>query len=131
MKKNDSFCIFCGEKGMSKQHVWPDWMKKVIPREDIQEHYQNIIRVQLTDSKYAFISPEILKKRGNIASRMIRNVCKKCNGGWMSRLETSVQPKMTDMMLDKKTTLTKSELLSISAWAVKQKPKGFYPPHPH
>ncbi|MEL4294047.1 hypothetical protein [Shewanella xiamenensis] len=118
MKNKDSYCIFCGGTGMSKQHVWPDWMKTVIPRENKQEHYQNMIKLQFDDSKYASITPEILKKRGHVATRKIRNVCKKCNGGWMSRLETSVKPKMTDMMLNKQTILTNSEMLSISAWAV-------------
>ena len=32
-------CIFCGGTGLSKEHIWSDWLKSLIPRNDAHGEY--------------------------------------------------------------------------------------------
>jgi hypothetical protein len=80
-----NICVFCGEPGATKSHIWPEWFKHILPRHshhiDIEEEY------------YAY-DPEakpdrssMKTKDGDAGSRKPRNTCFKCNNGWMRHLE--------------------------------------------
>lgn len=64
------------------------------------------------------IRPDIQIKRGPLGSRKIRNVCTKCNSGWMSRLESAAKPALTDLILGNKTILDATNQKVISSWTV-------------
>ena len=81
-------CIFCGEPGLSKGHVWPDWLKNILPT--TATHHE------VTTGYFATFEPEvpgppktIEEKHGPARSRKPRNTCKKCNSGWMSGIENA------------------------------------------
>ncbi|HIC8862703.1 TPA: hypothetical protein ACW7Y0_003737 [Aeromonas hydrophila] len=95
----------------------PDWIKKVIPREG-SAHQQMLLRMNPIDVGVYAIQPEIKNNRGPFGARKIRNVCGKCNGGWMSRLETKAKLKLTALMLGENTTLDSKDVLNISSWAM-------------
>lgn len=109
-------CVFCNNPGVTKQHMWPDWLKKIIPREG-NKHSQNTILTKLISHKTVFVQPDIKFKRGPIGARKIRNVCGKCNSGWMSRLEESARLALTSIVLCEEKILTEKELLSIASWS--------------
>src|SRR5947208_778698 len=41
-------CIFCGGRGLTKEHMWADWLRPYIPRE-MQEHRSASSIFSLTD----------------------------------------------------------------------------------
>lgn len=83
-KSNDRVCVFCGGslgKNRAKEHIFPKWL---------QERYQ-IAGLQLD----IVLHTEPRKKRPlTFGSYLSGFVCKQCNTGWMSRLEsrTFIQP---------------------------------------
>ena len=111
-------CIFCGKGGLTKQHVWPDWLRNVVPRLN-NTHEQSKIHV-LTNlmNKSAHISPSLKNYQGHQGVRKIRNVCKTCNGGWMSRLETKAKPLLSSMILQNPVVLEKEAQAIIASWVV-------------
>lgn len=115
--KQRGYCAFCGSAGVTKQHVWPDWLKTVIPREGT-EHSQSLTRVNNAVPDVFIIRPELEFHRGPFGARKIRNICATCNSGWMSRLETAAKPSLTELIMRRSLTLDSASQLSLSAWAV-------------
>ncbi len=115
-KKGRGQCVFCSKGGLSKQHMWPDWIKKIVPRTD-SSHTQHLMRFNILPGKTALIRPELQQHRGNIGARKIRNVCKSCNSGWMSRVEERAKPILTKLILGESTEINKLGQKEISSWA--------------
>jgi hypothetical protein len=115
--KTPGICVFCGSLGVTKQHIWPDWLKKVIPREG-SEHFQLLTKIKATDPKLVTLQPELQSHNGPTGSRKIRNVCAKCNNGWMSKLESSAKPILIDLMSSKKVFLDFDQQEILSNWIV-------------
>ena len=82
-------CIFCGaalthsslnqHDSRTKEHVYGDWFKKCVANDKIKMFTSD-------GDTTMFHRQTRLKKLWN------RSVCKKCNNGWMSRLEEEVDP---------------------------------------
>lgn len=80
-------CIFCGatDKKMSKEHVWPEWLDKLLPP-----------GVAEADHTYSFEDAE----RGEYLRLTempphdvkVRDVCEPCNNGWMNDAERAAKP---------------------------------------
>ena len=106
MAKPPGICIFCGKGGMTKQHVWPDWLKLAVPR-SFARHSQIYTHMDLQSVDRPLVSSPIVKsKQGDPAVKKVRKVCKSCNSGWMSRLETAAKPVLTPIIRGKNATLS-------------------------
>ncbi|SMC62987.1 hypothetical protein [Sporomusa malonica] len=116
-KKPQGKCIFCGGDGLSKQHVWPEWLKNVIPRET-STHIQHRMKINYLSPECILVHPSFELHQGHGGVKKIRNVCRKCNSGWMSSLETKAKPILTSLILGEPITLDAHSQLVISAWSV-------------
>jgi hypothetical protein len=91
MSKPAGKCVFCGRRGLTKGHVWPDWLSEILP--PTASHH-----VLETGKTYTFTpvvpGPIYSKRRrqGHAGSRKPRNTCGECNSGWMSVIEGSAKP---------------------------------------
>src|SRR6516164_7709944 len=82
-----TLCIFCeGASGasISHEHVLPDWLNEVFPRDPATVH-------TLGTTSWVGLSPgapvtKRYRKRGHVTTRQVRVVCEKCNNGWLSGL---------------------------------------------
>jgi hypothetical protein len=110
-------CVFCNGTGLTKQHVWPDWLKNVIPR-DNNQHSQFLTHVSLKDPELVVVQPDVLVRQGHAGTRKIRNVCASCNNGWMSKLEGDVKSILTSLILNDVVRLGIESQKNISAWVV-------------
>lgn len=115
--KQPGKCIFCGGGGLTKQHVWPDWIKNVLPRAG-SEHIQHTIGIKMKPPNFAILIPGLRFRKGHTGVRKIRNVCKYCNSGWMSQLENAAKPHLSKLILGDDTTIENNHQLSIAAWTV-------------
>jgi hypothetical protein len=116
---NPGRCVFCGNTGMTKQHIWPDWMKNVLPRaESTTTRHQ--INFDYPDSGAPFdkvaLRPQLAFKQGHAGTLKIRRVCASCNGGWMSRLEQEAKPILTPLLLGHTKALNRQHQDIMSAW---------------
>lgn len=108
--------MFCGRTGVTKQHMWPDWLGSVISREG-SEHTQFITRINHEIPGHFVFAPDLQFKRGPAGSRKIRKVCGKCNSGWMSILESQAKPALAAMIRDEEFKISLEMQRRLSAWA--------------
>jgi hypothetical protein len=95
-------CIFCKDRADSVEHLWPEWVLKLLPPKTIS----------------GFIGRHKDLKFGREFT--VRCVCeKRCNNGWMSELETASKPILGAMIADKSIFLDSPQQWTIAAWAVK------------
>ena len=82
-------CIFCGTYGLTKTHIWPEWLGRLLPFGDAHEQ-AHISRT----------APSATEDRSETAFRRRRQGCvfslkpfiayKDCNTGWMARFEAEM-----------------------------------------
>lgn len=106
-------CGFCGSPGATKEHVWPDWLRKVILE----------VRASAGQRMFTFETQTGGKtKTGKNPDLSVtaRMPCSGCNNTWMSGLENAVKPFMTDMVrFGEKVALSPERQLWLARWAVK------------
>jgi hypothetical protein len=91
-------CVFCGGTGLTKGHVWPDWLNRIMPY--TATHHEE------TTGYFSTFEPEVpgppqtkRERQGHARSRKPRNTCLKCNGGWMNGIEDAAIPVASPLIL--------------------------------
>lgn len=110
MARPQRFCIFCGKPGLTREHVWADWLKKYIPK-DMTDHSSLFAVVHPTHS-----DAKRRKQPGDIRSRKLRVVCGACNNGWISRLQERAKPHLLPLIQGDVTAFDVSTQTCLSAW---------------
>jgi hypothetical protein len=73
-----SICVFCGDKGSSAEHIVAQWL---IKRMGVKKSHT------ITVSSKDGLGNETKRPAHNLLKYTTKNVCEKCNNGWMSSLE--------------------------------------------
>lgn len=95
-------CIFCGgREKINREHVWPEWILKLVEPEKIRGFIGHNTNLEIHRE---------LK---------IRSVCKTCNEGWMSELETASIPLIGPLIEDKSKFIGIPQRRSIAVWSIK------------
>lgn len=81
-----ALCIFCGRMANSKEDLWPRWLIKSVLLD----------RPSKIEMEFA-IRPSKSFTKKYVTSRC---VCKTCNEGWMSNLETDTKPILEPLIFD-------------------------------
>jgi hypothetical protein len=112
MSKPQKFCVYCGGSGMSKEHIFPDWLAPYVPRTRTTntEHFQLLER-DGTPRQELF-----RKQQGDPYTRKLRVVCQECNNGWMSRLQTETKPILLPLLTGQSTTLYRKQQTILARW---------------
>lgn len=106
-------CIFCGGPRDSREHIWADWLEPYLPRE-MQSHtlYSAVI------TKPGEETATRKKRSGDPHSTQVQCVCKRCNGGWMSKLQEAVKPVLLPLINGKHCTLEpRWQQSTLAGWA--------------
>ena len=111
-------CIFCGGTGLSKEHIWSDWLSGLIPRNDEHgEHWGRMHRDSGSREVEWTEPPASSARQGSVFQRKVRNVCeRRCNNGWMSRVVDRAKPHVERMILGKSFQLDRKEQTDLAAW---------------
>jgi hypothetical protein len=81
-------CVFCGGAGLTKSHIWPEWLQRYLPN-------LPATHLQITGEFNTFEpkrKPQLAQRRvrqGHASTRKPRNTCLKCNRDWMRNIEES------------------------------------------
>ena len=101
-------CIFCGGPANSKEDAIPRWLAARYRTAD-----PVMMDLQLGEDQpvwsHPVEQPEIL----------IKKVCKKCNNGWMSRLETRTQPIIDRLREQASCELDIHDCRTLALWSCK------------
>jgi hypothetical protein len=104
-------CVFCGRRVTTKEHAWPQWALESLYRPGARPGGAVTMNLRGSISTYAAHS----SRRGP----RVKHLCTSCNSGWMSRLETAVQPIMRPMMRDNPILLDVDAQRVLTAWGIK------------
>ncbi|WP_421996975.1 hypothetical protein [Reyranella sp.] len=106
-------CIFCGATPTTDEHIFSRWTHKyMLPAKPGKA--KSYVAVKHIDR----VVGANFKLPGPIRDWQIRCVCGPCNNGWMSQLDTAVEPLMMPLILGQQTRLFEKQCEQIAAWAV-------------
>jgi hypothetical protein len=101
--------MFCGGIPVTKEHLWPDWLRR---ETRIREPFERRIE-QETDGvetrDVIFMEPPF--------DRVVKAVCAACNNGWMSDVEAKAKPILLDLLYGKGGTLDRDDQHRLATWA--------------
>ena len=110
-------CIFCGGTGLSKEHIWSDWLSNLIPHNDQHGEYWSSMHGNSGSKEVNWTIPPVSSTRqGCVLQRKVRNVCKRCNNGWMSRVVNRAKPYVEQAVLGKSFKVNLKEQNDLAAW---------------
>lgn len=114
-------CVFCGGGNLTKEHIWSDWLSKSGLFPTVESHswaglHQRTIVDNQAGSSASHTRPHFQMRQGSALQRKIRNVCKACNGGWMSVLVSSAKPFAEKMVRDEATVMSPDDRRNVAGW---------------
>ena len=120
-RKAPGVCAFCGSGKLSKQHLWPDWLAQVLPRES-GFHTQQQLTPYAVGNPFApdivIVEPEVQRHEGHPGSRKVRAVCRKCNSGWMSQVENAAKPHLARLIAGAAQSMDACHQEAVAAWVM-------------
>jgi len=114
MAKPPGKCIFCGGFGLTKEHVFPDWLRQIFPRLPTDTHTMGVL--SFPSAQRGFIRK---RGQGQLGSKKVRVVCKACNNGWLSEMEGDTQGILRPLILGTTRVLTINDQARLAAWITK------------
>ena len=115
--KSQGRCIFCDGTGLSKEHIWSDWLKSLIPRNDAHGQYWGSMHRDSGSGDIKWTEPRgNAARQGSVLQRKVRNVCKRCNNGWMSRVVDRAKPGAKQLILGETAQLNRQMQTDLAAW---------------
>jgi hypothetical protein len=103
-------CIFCGKRGLTKEHIWPDWLRKVLGPSMSSSHFYSTSGM---GRRRTFTN-----RTGSIQSRKLRIVCEVCNNGRMSRLQNNAKARLIPLIRGHHISLTEADHKILAAWSM-------------
>lgn len=116
-------CFWCGTQGdLTKEHVWPRWM--VPYAHDLQGHHaEAVFKVgRSNEGAWSTTEQSTRSKQGSQLTAKVREVCRRCNNGWMSELEQAAKPLLLRLMSPPPLgalSLDPTQSALIASWALK------------
>ena len=100
MSRNKVLCVFCDEWGpRAREDIITGWLSAEL------NPTGRVLKDFFTDIPEQMITKRS-KVSGGLRTIKLSEVCKACNGGWMSRLEDSTRPILEPMIRRIPTTVT-------------------------
>lgn len=100
-------CLFCEQQANSAEHVWPLWVAEQFPSEKF---------VPLRSERLGHAPTAWPARRAELR---LKYVCRTCNNGWMSKLESSAKFHLQPLLNRTPTVLDFAGQSTVAVWAVK------------
>lgn len=110
--KDNRVCVFCGGTPLTNEHLYPQWLGKLIAQDPRGFPDGQIPQLWIKDGE------EINRwKSDNPLEFTFRTVCASCNSGWMSNIEGAAKPYLEKMITGtSKITLDEKAQYLIANW---------------
>jgi hypothetical protein len=115
MPKPQGRCIFCTGAGLTKEHVFPDWLNGMLPK----RRYNKLERFRAFDPSNEaepLVSETAKVHQGGPANRKVRVVCSGCNSGWMGRLQDRSKPILEPLIRGQTCVVGVYGQLTVATW---------------
>ncbi len=115
-------CIFCGSEGLTREHIYPEWIFNFIGGLDKLHFTPNltVVGISQIDNDDLFLDRQNQDRTIPYKKFVVRCVCGACNNGWMSLLENKAIPLFKKLLyaeLDLE-NLTSDEAFILARWAI-------------
>lgn len=112
-------CIFCGGGNISKEHIYADWMRPYLldSINSTSHRVTTVVQHGLGGQQLLRDTRGPLQLKGDHRARGLKVVCKSCNEGWMSSLQTAAKPALLPLLLGEMRTPNRDSQRSIAAWS--------------
>lgn len=113
VKQRAGTCIFCDGTGLSKEHIWSDWLDQVLPKAAYryEAYYAGGRDV---DGDVKSIAPR--RRQGSVQTKKFRGVCERCNNEWMSKIVDDAKPYATKLIKGEPIVLTMKAQSALASW---------------
>ncbi|MDQ2632371.1 MAG: hypothetical protein M3Y78_01395 [Pseudomonadota bacterium] len=112
-KRPQRQCIFCGRKGVSKEHIYSQWIAPILPAQKAAYYNEDKLT---TIAKVVQLAPELRTRPGSVTTKKVRAACAACNNGWMSLNEEAARPYLTPMIRGEPIALDSASQEIIARW---------------
>lgn len=83
-------CSFCDRVDLSETHIWPQWIKRYVPR--VTGSFESVYRLNYSYSGQEVTHKNFRTSNNDIFSQTPRLACIPCNSGWMKQFEDDLIP---------------------------------------
>jgi hypothetical protein len=115
MAQTQSTCKFCGGEGLSDEHIFAKWIGRLLA-EGAPPGAHYVFHHRSAHPEAGIAEHD---KTAKLPAYRTRSFCRRCNNGWMSRLEQRVQPILEPLILGEPRTLSRSDQETLAFWATK------------
>lgn len=104
-------CLFCGGSPVTKEHVWPAWVRRKVNVTEPMRYEQSLRRADEEMTTHVFQLP--------VYDLQVRAVCRDCNSGWMARLEDGAREVLDGPLEGRGRAFHETSQRTLAAWALK------------
>lgn len=103
-------CIFCGTTPLTKEHLWPNWLRRQVGSKDrLDWRIEGDINGESArDHRFSKLPFD----------QQVRAVCAPCNGGWMSKIEAATKPLLLPLLERQGCRLNRAQQTQVATWAL-------------
>jgi hypothetical protein len=112
MSKPRKRCIFCGGSGMSKEHIWGDWLKHHV-KANLPKHSLGTLIVNPPGTPNV---SSVGSRTGDPLRSKVRVVCETCNNTWLSAIQNRVKPLLIPMIGGQPCVLSHDKQQTLATW---------------
>lgn len=108
-------CIFDGKLGLTKAHIFPEWLGEHIT-EKTDRHVHAVGNFETFTPRTQTPAAWTRIRQGDTGSRKVRRVCGGCNSGWLGALETPAKPIVVALMNGEDVVIDLQMQRNLAAW---------------
>ena len=111
-------CVFCGSTPLTNEHVFPQWLDKVLPeQEPIRGHERRVVHFDGGETQ----PPEPFERvsANTLTQTTVKRVCTNCNSGWMNDLEGEAREPLSGLIQDTAEAIDERQARSVATWIAK------------
>jgi hypothetical protein len=109
-------CIFWepsrSHSPLDREHIWGEWILQYVRSKD----NKHSLKSTTLGGPGALYHSQIRPRAGDPLASKVKIVCKACNSGWMSRLQSGAKPALIPLIEGRPSILSASAQGAIAAW---------------
>jgi hypothetical protein len=113
-KRGRRVCIFCGGYPITREHIWPDWLKHHMPR---ASNVMSRHTVSYWDGTQYSIKRIV--RHGTSSAGRLKVTCDRRNNGWISRIDNNVKELLLSLAAGKWGFFSRAHRVEMAAWATR------------
>lgn len=117
MTDRERTCAFCAEASVTREHIFPFWLREAVGGAGAATHYRAAPR-----SAPPPVGDQLAYERSwgaDEAAIVVRAVCARCNSTWMNDLDHAVEPIIVPLIRNKEQPVGEDERTVLATWAAK------------